>query len=328
MTKKDVLLSIVVLLLSYGQIQLSMAQSAPSRGSVRSLEALTIRHAAHSDVGFPAAEMRNAGDQADAVALGLAKTKVYKFRSIDYPGAIESFVYDYDDRSAVGWAAYPGDDVIAFYFHANTYRFLDALPAASFIHGINASGQMVGTYYDSADIGHGFLYSGSTLTTIDPPGSTSTSAWGISDTGSIVGFYSDASGGHNSFLYKKGTFTTIEYPHAAQTIANGINSAGDIVGYYDDPAHGFLLKGGTYSSFDFPMAESTEAYAINDAGEIAGTYIDARDVEHGFTYSGGMFTQVDVPGAADTELYRIKNNKNVVGSVKDSLGEVHGFIGK
>lgn len=328
MTKKLTFLPIIVLLFSYGQRQLLMAQSTPGRGYVRSFESPAILQAAHSDLSFPAAEMQGAEDQADGVALGLAKTKAYKFRSVDYPGAIESYVYDYDDGSAVGWAAYPGDDVIAFYFHANTYRFLDALPAASFVHAINASGQMVGTYYDSADIGHGFLYSGSTFTTIDPPGSTSTSAWGISDVGLIVGFYSDASGGHNSFLYKKGTFTTIEYPHAAQTIANGINSAGDIVGYYDDPSHGFLLKGGTYSSCDFPMAESTEAYGINDAGEIAGTYIDASDVEHGFTYSGGMFTQVDVPGAADTELYRIKNNKNVVGIVKDSLGEVHGFIGK
>ena len=328
MTKKLTFLSIITLLFSCGQGQLSMAQSIPNQGVVGAFEALDIRHTAHSNPSFPTAEMPGAGNQADAVVLGLAKIKVYKFRSIDYPGATESFVYDYDDGSAVGWAAYPGDDIIAFYFHANTYRFLDALPAASFVHGINASGQMVGTYYDSADIGHGFLYSGGTLTTIDPPGSTYTSAWGINDAGLIVGFYTDANGGHNGFLYKKGTFSTIEYPQAAQTIANGINSAGDIVGFYDDPSHGFLLRGGTYSSFDFPMAESTEAYGINDAGEIAGTYIDASDVEHGFTYSGGVFAQVDVPGAAYTELYRIKNNKNVVGIVKDSLGEVHGFIGK
>jgi hypothetical protein len=255
-------------------------------------------------------------------AEGMAKTKVYKFRSIDYPAATDSFVYDYDDGTAVGWGSYPGDDTIAFYFRANTYYFLSALPAATFIHGINASGEMVGTYYDSADIAHGFLYSGNTVTTIDPPGSTSTSAWGINDAGMIVGFYTDANGGHNSFLYKKGNFTTI------QSIANGINSGGDIVGFYDDPSHGFLLKGGTYSTFDFPMAKSTGAYGINDAGEIAGTYLDASDVEHGFIFSGGTFTQVDVPGAAYTELYRIKNNKNVVGIVHDSLGEAHGVIGK
>jgi len=264
----------------------------------------------------------------DPLAEGPGKTKVYQFRSIDYPGATRSSVYDYDDGTAVGWASYPGEDVVAFYYRANTYHLLSALPPATFIHGINASGQMVGTYYDSADIAHGFLYSGDTLTTLDPPGSTSTSAWGINDAGLIVGFYSDANGGHNSFLYKNGTFTTIEYPGAAQTIANSINSAGDIVGYYNDPSHGFLLKGSSYSSFDFPMAKSTGAYGINDAGEIAGTYSDANDMEHGFTYSGGIFTQVDVPGAAYTELYRIKNNKAVVGVAHDSLGEIHGVIGK
>lgn len=328
MTKKLIFLSTIVLLFSCGLGQLLMAQSTLSRGSVRSFEALDIRHAAYSDLSSTAAEMRGARHRADAVALGLAKTKVYKFRSVDYPGAIESFVYDYDDGSAVGWFSYPGDDVTAFYFNANTYHSLNGLPAASFVHGINASGQMAGGYYDSQDIGHGFLYSGGILTTIDPPGSTYTSAWGINDAGLIVGFYSDAKGRHNSFLYKNGTFTTIKFPQAAQTVANGINSAGVIVGYYDDPSHGFLLKDGIYSSFDFPMALSTGAYGINDAGEIAGTYIDASDVEHGFTYSDNVFTQVDVPGAAATELYRIKNNKNVVGSVRDSLGEVHGFIGK
>src|SRR5277367_293012 len=35
----------------------------------------------------------------DPVAEGMAKTKVYKFRSIDYPGAARSYVYDFNGKT-------------------------------------------------------------------------------------------------------------------------------------------------------------------------------------------------------------------------------------
>jgi len=42
---------------------------------------------------------------------------------------------------------------------------------------------------------HGFIYDGTTYTTLDVPGAISTYAWGI-DGGNIVGVYSDDSGTH------------------------------------------------------------------------------------------------------------------------------------
>jgi probable HAF family extracellular repeat protein len=45
--------------------------------------------------------------------------------------------------------------------------------------GISESGQIVGDYQDSTGKLHGFLYSNGSYTTLDPPGSTSTEAYGI-----------------------------------------------------------------------------------------------------------------------------------------------------
>src|SRR4029077_8355746 len=68
-------------------------------------------------------------------------------------------------------------------------------------YGINDSGDIVGTYRDTAGLNHGFLLSKGTFSTIDFPGAGSTSARGINSSGDIVGTF--APGGH-SFLFSKG----------------------------------------------------------------------------------------------------------------------------
>ena len=61
-------------------------------------------------------------------------------------------------------------------------------------HGINDSGQIVGSY--GADgTSHGFLLgSDGVYTTFDVPDATETVAYGINNAGQIVGSYSDADG--------------------------------------------------------------------------------------------------------------------------------------
>src|SRR5262249_47463264 len=63
--------------------------------------------------------------------------------------------------------------------------------------GINNTGQIVGTYVDSASRQHGFLYSGGFYTTLDEPAATRDPvAPGIKPAGQIVGSFRDASGTH------------------------------------------------------------------------------------------------------------------------------------
>jgi hypothetical protein len=256
---------------------------------------------------------------------GMAKTKVYKFRSIDYPGAHSSLVHDFNGKTAIG--EFYGTDN-AFTFRGGSYVTLN-VPGAivSTGYGINTSSEIVGSYEDSSRNSHGFLYDGSRYTTIDYPGALDTAAVDINDVGQIVGNYTDSNHVVRGFLYEKKTFTAINFPSADDTSPTGINSGGDIVGTYENGnAHGFLLKNGVYSTIDFPETGLTSAGGINDAGDIAGDYLDANGV-HGFTYSHGTFTRIDVPGASATFLQRIKNNGNVVGFIYDDLSEIHGVIG-
>ena len=68
-------------------------------------------------------------------------------------------------------------------------------------YGINASGQIVGYYFDGSGNEHGFSYNGSTYTTIEPPltGPDGSFAFGINDAGQIVG-YGTYNGANRAFL--------------------------------------------------------------------------------------------------------------------------------
>jgi uncharacterized membrane protein len=320
-------LSILVLALFATQGRLLKAQSADRAGSTR--DSLGLRQERRRELAL--ANSRASSSQIptsdrDSGAMGLAKTRGYEFRSIDYPGASYSVVFDFNGETAVGCTV-----TDAFAFHGSSYVALKVPGYISCAYGINASGAIVGAYVDSSNNDQGFLYDGSRYTTIDYPGSVSTLAWDINDAGLIVGYYIDSNAVYHGFLYNKGTFTAISFPGADDTIAYSINSSGDIVGSYDyspfGNGHGFLLSNGVYSSLDFPLANATFAQGINDAGTIAG-YYDLNSIAHGFTYAGGVFTTVDVPGATETIIHRINNKKNVVGFVTDSSREFHGIIGK
>lgn len=122
------------------------------------------------------------------------------------------------------------------------------LPDAYFTSafGINNHGDIVGTYWDTKGIPHGFLYANGDFTTIDFPGAIGTVANGINNVGDIVGVYVDAAGILYGFLYVGGNFTAIDVDGASVTWPFGINNCGDIVGAYQDAtgSHGFLATQG------------------------------------------------------------------------------------
>src|SRR6266481_5963174 len=114
----------------------------------------------------------------------------------------------------------------------------------TFATGINASGQIIGYYFDSGLNRHGFLFSGGTYTTLDDPLATNgTRASGINAIGQIVGEYTNNSGVHG-FLFTDSLSAPIDDPLGTQgTFATGINASGQIIGYYVDSGlkqHGFL----------------------------------------------------------------------------------------
>jgi hypothetical protein len=97
-------LAILAMAFFVGQGWLLLAQSAPAAGGREAKRLLGL----HQTRGFSLSshsathETATPATYSDAVALGLAETKVYQFRSVDYPGAASSFVQDYNEKVAVG----------------------------------------------------------------------------------------------------------------------------------------------------------------------------------------------------------------------------------
>lgn len=306
-------------------IQPLMAQSTKPRQGFDLFANLHGSHRQHrqGDVEAP-----------DAVALGLANAKVYRFSTADFPGSDSSLVADNNLTTAVGYFQFTSKAPLkAFTLSSGVYQIL-AVPSAvsSAAVGINTGGQIVGYYTDGANMTHGFLDTAGTFSTIDVPGAAKgTAVFDINDSGEMVGYYTDAAEVNHGFTDTWGVIKTIDFPGAAGTYVTGINNLGNVVGAWWDASnteHAFLLSGGVFTSLDFPTAVGvTGAIGINDSNEISGGYEDAANVGHGFIYSNGAWSEVDVAGASDTSLARIKNNGNINGVYLDDKNEQHAIRG-
>jgi hypothetical protein len=184
--------------------------------------------------------------------------------------------------------------------------------------GINDSGQIVGRY-TTAGMGHGFLLSGGTYTSIDVSGPYSTDANGINNGGLVVGTYFNPSTNPSThgFLRSGGSYTPLN------GAGRGINNQGQIVG--TSGLNGFLLSGGNYTIIRAPGSDYTETDWINDAGQIVGNYSNAAG-GHAFVLIGGTYTLLNVPGSFVTTAFGINNAGQIVGYYLDGAGTQHGFL--
>jgi len=202
----------------------------------------------------------------------------------------------------------------------NSYTGYLGLGGGTVANGINNSGEIVGSYYDSTGTRiSGFLDNGGVFTTITVAANTNTFATGINDNGQIVG-YAAGSG----FLDTGGLFSSIKAPGASFTAATGINDNGQIVGYYRTSSggeYGFLDTGGVFTSISVPGASATKVEGINDNGQVVGYYYTAANpsVAIGFLLSGSNFTSFVAPGGGVTGTYAmgINNNGVIVGSTPE-----------
>jgi probable HAF family extracellular repeat protein len=248
---------------------------------------------------------------------------IYSFTRIDVPGSTSTQAYGINDSSQIlGVVAGHG-----FLYSDGTFTAIDYPGAYTVPHGINDSGQVVGSFYDGAN--HGFLYSSGTYTTVDYPGAGLTSLNGINDSGQIVG-QSIFNGAEHGFLYSGAAFTTIDYPGAPDTEAWGINDSGQIVGVAPQRLaggdHGFLYSGGVFTTIDHPESCCTFAQGINDSGQIVGWFHDQAFAIRGFLYVGGSFATIDYPGATATYAFGINDGGQIVGWFQDATGQQHGFL--
>jgi uncharacterized membrane protein len=233
----------------------------------------------------------------------------------------------------------------------NIYTGLDdpLATGGTFPTGINAAGQIVGYYNNSAGF-RGFLLSEGAYTSLNDFIATGgTQAFGINNAGQIVGSYGNGSGIHG-FLLAGGTYTTLEDPSASGfngTVASGINGSGQIVGSYSTGGFldmpGFLLRNGIYTTLDDPFgAFGTVATGINNAGQIVGYYRDATGSTHGLSLASvptnpppPVGTTADMISArlehapavaGQYEIYDIGNNAILAGYSLGQVGTDWGFV--
>lgn len=228
-----------------------------------------------------------------------------------------------------------------------------AMSAGAF--DINRSGVIVGQYRDIRNrqtVDHGFIYDGTTFTTVDYPGTVATypglyggtGLTGVNDNGEMVGTHGPTSLGiPPGFIYIDGVATGLSPAACAySTEAMGINDAGDIVGASElwssgcypggtsvaYPALGYVDVGGVRTSLAPPNSNASEANGINDKDQIVGDYADANGHNHGFLYSSssGGYTEIDVPGASWTAAQDINDSGEIVGRYIGSDAKTHGFV--
>jgi hypothetical protein len=213
-----------------------------------------------------------------------------------------------------------------------TYRILDPPSGASTTRWEGISGSnIVGWYWGADNYPHGFLYNGSSYTTLVIPNGTidangsEGNAIAI-DGGNIVGAYVDGSGNVHGFLYNGSVYTTLDDPNADPanfpygTTLCGI-SGSNIVGEYSDGngvIQGFLYNGAGYKTLADPNADP--AYGTRPTGisgnNIVGIYWDNYITAHGFLYDGSTYFDLDDPipySISGSNIIGLGGNKSFFG---------------
>jgi probable HAF family extracellular repeat protein len=144
------------------------------------------------------------------------------------------------------------------------------------VTGVNANGDVVGTFFDpNANNGFGFLLQNGKLTILSFPEATAgTQPNSINDEGVVVGnyFILFVNSGP-SFMWKDGVFSNINPPGNEGFIdTTKVSNSGVVVGSFqgaaDQLSHGFALKNGTYTTINVPGSSNTSIVAVNKFDNI------------------------------------------------------------
>ena len=241
-----------------------------------------------------------------------------------------------------------------------TYTTFDVPGAVSTIaSGINASGDIVGTYIDAGGQRHGFGQREGIFTTIDYPGAAGTEARGIGPSGdiarlhegrtrrpvdylphanvvaqrilpngTILGCYHDADLMDSMHGIVVGRYGRQALDQPASMNMGGTPNGRRITGFFTDTdgqVKGYIKEDGTFTSFMVPQSKATQAWDMNPAGEITGFYRDAALVLHGFVRLGDHYSTLNVPGASATRALGINATGKIVGNYVVG-GQTHAFL--
>ena len=186
---------------------------------------------------------------------------------------------------------------------------------------LNDLGGIAGTFGDSKNVSHGFLFYQGRLTTFMFPGSSNTTVTDMSRNGIIVGDFSVAGDprAHHYMVHAGGfhEITLPGHPNADFTVT-GVNSNGDVVGAINSqtlPADGYVLHNGKVTFFLVPGSDVTLPTSINDEGVVVGGSLTQLVNENpAFIRKNGMFSNIVPPGSFGfVNAFKVSNTGVVVG---------------
>ena len=202
--------------------------------------------------------------------------------------------------------------------------------------GINARGDIVGSYVDASGRSHGYLRRDGEFTTIDFSAIANTEARGISPDGEIVGIYwlpgEPAVNLHGFMRAKNGAFVAVPDPPHISTVAQRILPDGTILGCRHDADQMSTMRGIVVSK-DGSIAEldvfgSMENGGTPDHRRVVGLYYPNMAVANpdGFLIDNGEFRQLHVSGSAATQAWDINPAGEIVGFYRTPANVFHGFV--
>lgn len=196
----------------------------------------------------------------------------------------------------------------AFVYSGGMFQTIPTPVASGSAKGINAAGQVVGSYVAMPAITDAFLYSSGTVQTLPLPASHTSGASGaeaVNDQGQIVGeFFNSSTIAMDSFLYSNGTAQDLG---TGMISATGINNSEQIIGIAAQ-GYGVIYEDG--STFDLnDLLVNGSGYfvegpsAINDNGDIVGAALTPSGQTHAILLT--PFAAVPLPAAAWAALAAI-----------------------
>jgi probable HAF family extracellular repeat protein len=203
--------------------------------------------------------------------------------------------------------------------------------------GINARGDIVGSYKNGDGRTHGYLLRDGEFTTIDFPGSAGTDAKGISPSGEIVGDYwvAGVAPGVNFRGYMRtadGDFLPVDYPGHTHAILQRILPDGTILGCRHDGDFTATMKGIIISRQGYAEIEqfaSMQNGATPDRRHIVGLYTNTAGSQQGFLIDDGVFKPLFVGDIPTFAAWDMNPAGEIIGVYTTSVGATtvfHGFV--
>lgn len=198
--------------------------------------------------------------------------------------------------------------------------------------GINAGGDISGSYVDASRHSHGFILHDGEFMQVDYPGANNTTLRGIGPDGTVLGTYRDDTeegvAAHGFRRAPDGTFELVRYPGHLYEIPQRILPDGTILGCRHDHDTMGSMDGVTITregATEIGQFASMNNGATPSGRFIVGLYTSMSGQTRGYTIDDGVFSDFMVPGSTQTSAWDVDPRGDIVGIYRNAAG-FHGFV--